>query len=38
MDDSERKAKENLEKEFDRLRQQHSIFENADMELDFSGL
>ena len=38
MDDSERKAKENLEKEFDRLRQQHSIFENADMELDYSGL
>ena len=38
MDDSERKAKENLEKEFDRLRQQHSIFENADMQLDYSGL
>ena len=38
MDDPKRKAKENLENEFDRLRRQHSFFDRSSMELEYSGL
>ena len=36
--DTEHQAKENLEKEFQKLILRHSMFSNSRMELDFKGL